>query len=311
MSDFVSFLASGMALSEGEVRSILMRAPVSYKFFEVDKRRGGKRSISQPAREVKCLQRLAVQYLSHLPIHSSAMAYRKGISIRDNAARHSHNGPIKKYDLREFFHSIRANDWVRFCEDKGIFRSNEDVELSGRLFFCSIPSWNGLRLAMGAPSSPWLSNVMMNEFDEKITEGLISDRVTYTRYADDLTFSALRTGNLTVVDKVLRSVIKDLRYPRLTVNEEKTVTATLKYRRSVTGLIIANDGRVTLGRERKRQIRAAVHHVLIGKASQEDEAQVRGWLAYAHAVEPAFIGSLRSSYGDKFDGSFSEFLKGA
>lgn len=300
MSELIKFLSSSTGLSEADVERIIERAPRSYKFYRIDKRTKGKRLISQPAREVKALQRALVAYLSELPIHASATAYRKGKSIRDNAAPHARSGPIKKYDFQNFFHSIRADDWLNYCEKHEVFEDHVDARLTARLMFHNTPGSSILRLAMGAPSSPWLSNVLMNEFDERIAGEVAKDHVIYTRYADDLTFSAPRTGHLNSVDDVLRTTIKEIRSPRLTINDGKTVVATPKYRRVVTGLVLANDGRVTIGRNRKRYIRSAIHHALRGENEAEENMRLIGLLAFVRAVEPEFLKKLEAKYGSDF-----------
>lgn len=297
MSKLVPFLSAATGLSESDVRSIILRAPVSYKHYTIAKRSGGKRLISQPAREVKALQRALAHRLRHLPIHDAATAYRTGQSIRNNAERHAANGPIMKFDFADFFHSIRARDWRAYCEKHPVFSKHEDIELSARLFFHLSAGSSILRLAIGAPSSPWLSNVLMYEFDEKISTAVENDKVTYTRYADDLTFSARRTGYLTVVEKELRKIIRETHSPKLVINENKTVVATTKYRRVVTGLVLADDGRVTIGRDRKRLIRASLHYAFSGRNTEEENARLAGWLAFAGDIEPDFLDRLKARYG--------------
>ena len=105
----------------------------------------------------------------------------------------------------------------------------------------------------------------MNQFDRLIAARVGEHYVTYTRYADDMTFSARRTGYLLSVDNVLRKTIAEVSLPTLRLNHEKTVTATKKYRREVTGLILTNDNKVSIGRGRKRELRARIHHFKLGK----------------------------------------------
>jgi hypothetical protein len=140
----------------------------------------------------------------------------------------------------------------------------------------------------------------MYEFDSKIAELVANDQVVYTRYADDLTFSARRTGFLTGVKAALNQVIKELASPSLTINESKTVLATPKYKRMVTGLILTNDGKVSVGHRRKRQIRAALHHHLLGRLDVAAQARLAGLLSFVSDVEPEFIARLRSKYGQAF-----------
>lgn len=299
MKNLISKLSQETGMREHEVHRIMNTAPNRYKVYQIPKRTGGLRTIAQPAREVKLLQRCLVDVLlKHLPTHDCATAYRSGTSILDNALPHAGNGPILKLDLKDFFPSIRSEDWVAYCRRTGCLENELDIELTARLLFRRAKGASVLRLAIGAPSSPVLSNILMYEFDVRVIEALASEKqVVYTRYADDMTFSAPRTGYLTkVIQKVVR-VIRVLESPRLTLNREKTVYVTKKYGRSVTGLTLANDGRVTIGREKKRLIRSAVHRAVLGELSASELQVLSGMLAYINAVEPNYLDVLRAKYG--------------
>jgi len=86
----------------------------------------------------------------------------------------------------------------------------------------------------------------------------------------------------------------------LTLNETKTVLATKKYKRMVTGLILTNDGKVSLGHERKRRLRAAIHNALQNKLSAAELASLGGLLGFAEDVEPDFVAKLEAKYGAEF-----------
>ena len=296
MSEIIRVLSEESGLYPSAVREIINRAHTSYKWYKVDKRNGGKRLIGQPAREVKALQRILSRHLNGLPIHPAATAYRLGQSIRENALPHSSAGPIMKFDFLDFFPSIRPNDWEAYCISRDLYDA-EDIALSSKLFFVRYPNSQALRLAVGAPSSPWLSNVLMYDFDEKISQIVAKDKVIYTRYADDLTFSARRTGYLNGVEKSLRFILRSIDHPRLKINESKTIISTKKYRRVITGLILSDDGRVTIGRERKRQIRAALYQYNMGKLNAVQQAKLAGYLAHVKSVEPAYFNQLIARSG--------------
>lgn len=298
MSKLLPILVTETGLGEHDVLAIVRNAPVRYKTYPIQKRNGGERLISQPARELKALQRvLAENFLSQLPVHRAATAYRPSISIRHNAATHAQNGPILKFDFKDFFPSITSHDWRSYCQKKSLFVDPDDIWISTNIFFHRAPGSRKLRLAIGAPSSPSLSNVLMNDFDTTIAELVGKDKVTYTRYADDLTFSAKRTGFLTGVEKSLRRVLREIESPSLTLNPSKTVLATTKYKRVVTGLVLTNDRTVSLGHERKRRIRAAMHHELHGRLTPQKRAELAGLLAFARDIEPLFLTKLESKYG--------------
>jgi len=300
VGQLISHLSALSGLLERDVRLIVRTAPHRYKNYTIKKKNGDDRPISQPAKEVKLLQRLfQKEYLYDLPVHPAAMAYEKGTSIRENADRHSPNGPILKLDFANFFPSIQARDWMNFAHTHELLDDEEDRELAGRLLFQQPRSSPSLRLAIGAPTSPHLSNLLLYEFDRRIYEEAAGEVVTYTRYADDLTFSATRTGYLQPIEKIVRGALRDLKSPKLKLNDDKRVFATRKYRRMVTGVILTNDNRLSIGRERKKLIRAMVNHFKEGKMPPENINRLRGLLAFASDVEPEFILRLTIKYGEQ------------
>jgi RNA-directed DNA polymerase len=298
MTDLVRALVSATGLSMRDVYRIISNAPVRYKHYTIAKRTGGRRHIAHPARELKVLQRAFVElYLKNLPVDPAATAYRKGYSIRDNALPHAQNGPILKMDFLEFFNSIRSTDWDLYCDDRGLFTDPVERLQSVQLLFHRAPGLRGLRLAIGAPSSPHLSNLLMYDFDALISAAVTRDFVTYTRYADDLTFSAKRTGYLTGVERRVLLCLREIRWPNLSLNDKKTIVATKKYHRQVTGLVLTNDGDVSVGRDRKRLLRAAVHRALSTPQSEEWLNALRGQIAFVQGVEPDFVRRLERHYG--------------
>lgn len=230
-------------------------------------------------------------------MHVAATAYCPGKSIWNNAEAHVKGGAILKFDFANFFPSIVSADWHRYCQRYELFDDAEDILLSANVLFSRSKHGSVLRLAIGAPSSPILSNILMTDFDERISQAVAKDKVIYTRYADDITFSAKRAGNLSGVELVLRKLLRNMPSPKLRLNEKKTVLATRKYRRVVTGLVLADDGQVSLGHERKRNIRAAIHRYCLGKLDAEQTTKLVGLLAFVNSVEPDFLDRLASKYG--------------
>ncbi len=254
--------------------------------------------ISQPAREVKLLQRALINVLlGKLAVHVAATAYRDGMSIKDNALRHAGDGPILKMDFEDFFPSIKPHDWAAYCKETGALIDPGDIQITNLLMFQRPRNSSAMRLAIGAPSSPFVSNALLFEFDRRITEAVAKDHVRYTRYADDLTFSAPRTGHLINVEKIVRSTLKELKYPKLTVNNEKTLRVTRKFGRKVTGLTLTNDGKVSIGHERKRLLHAQVHKATLNRLNADEIGELKGMLGFVNSVEPHFLDVLRRRYG--------------
>ncbi|MBN7806456.1 retron St85 family RNA-directed DNA polymerase [Agrobacterium rosae] len=300
MASFLRTMAVETGLSEVVVQRIMQSAPHRYKHYEIDKRSGGKRQISQPATEVKLLQRVFVElYLSKLPVHPAAMAYLPNKSILDNANAHAEAGSILKMDFKDFFPSIRKASWMSYCAEFSILENHAERDLAASLLFQRSKGSGAMQLAIGAPSSPALSNILMFQFDEVISSEVSKDKVVYTRYADDLTFSADRSWNLVDVEKTVKRALREIAYPRLQLHPDKTIHVTKKFSRTVTGLVLANDGRVTIGKRRKRAIHAATHSASLGRLDDRQMQKLAGMLAFVHSVEPAFMGVLERRYGSE------------
>jgi RNA-directed DNA polymerase len=298
MSELLHILSADTGLAESDLIRIIESAPRRYKTFFIPKRSGGLREIAQPARELKLLQRVLMQrVINFLPVHPAARAYRSGLSIRDNALPHAGDKPILKMDFVDFFPSIRSLDWERYCHDNKIL-SNEDLTISSSILFRRLKGERVFKLSIGAPSSPALSNVLMYEFDKRVWAESEKRKINYTRYADDLTFSGQRAGMLRDMIGEVGRITRRIEYPSLRVNVDKTTFITSSRRRTVTGVILTNDGKLSLGRDRKRLISSKIHYASLGKLDAEQTQELAGQLAFANVVEPDFIARLEHRYGD-------------
>lgn len=291
----IDALLSDLALTKEQFLRISSRAPKTYKVYPIKKKNGGVRVIAQPARETKYIQSwLANNVFGVLPVHDSATAYRKGGSIKVNAQMHASNPYVVKLDFTNFFPSIKSADVLAHLKRHLVGAT--DAELKVFTFLSCFNNNGELSLSIGSPLSPVLSNSIMHEFDSIVSEWAVSNNFTYTRYADDLTFStSIKGGSEAVVDKV-REVVDKIAYPRLSLNEKKTIYLSRKGCRKVTGLVLSNAGSVSIGRDRKREISAMVHRFSIDKISEDDLRRLQGLLGFVQDVEPLFIARLRAKY---------------
>lgn len=293
--EVVRRVASDLGLLPNHVERIILTAPLRYKIFEIPKKNGGYREVAQPAREVKTLQRWVVRELKPLlPIHPAATAYQAGSSILSNAEAHAGSCYLLKLDFVDFFPSILRGDirahLDRYCAER--------FDAGARIVFSHLLCWvrkriPPLRLCIGAPSSPFISNSILYDFDCSLSELANERDVTYTRYADDITLSARNRGQLDAFVPAVRDMLERLSYPRLSLNDGKTVQASRAGRRVVTGLVLTPEGRVSIGRERKRLIRAMYHRSLAGLLDPKELLQLSGLMAFAEGVEPGFCARLR------------------
>ena len=265
-----------------------------YKTYPVEKRTGGYRLIEQPARPVKTLQRwLTRAVFSRYMIHPSSMGYREGVSIADNARLHAPFKYTLRIDFEKFFWSFTCADVVVFLNDHkiaGLDLSDVDIE-----FISGIVTTQG-RLAMGAPSSPILTNIIMYQLDCDIAAIALAHKAVYTRYADDLFCSSNWTDSSRAIEMEIRRCVEKTESPRLHINPDKTLFLSKKFRRSVTGLVVSTDGKISLGRDRKKMIKALIHRAMSMGLTGEDRSRLSGYLNWAAAMEPEFLGMLNRKY---------------
>ena len=299
MSELLTNLGAAVLLTPEELSRLIRSAPHRYKTYPIPKRKAGEfRIIAQPAREVKALQYWVMQnVLNRFAVHPAATGYREGLNIADNARRHVNSRFLLKLDFKDFFPSIKSYDFRRYIEKHAPEFNDEEVEALSRILFWKPRGMNDMRLSIGAPSSPLLSNIILRDFDDRIAEFCSGVEVSYTRYADDLSFSADASEKLRLVEEMVNRLSGSLESPRLTLNTEKTVRVSKKRARRVTGLILTNDAKVSIGRVHKRRVRAAVNYFVSGRLPRDQCAQLRGMLAFVKSVEPEFLNRLRNHYG--------------
>lgn len=295
-------LFNNSPISSVQLRAIMLTAPSRYKSYKIKKRSKGSRLISQPAKEVKFLQRLVVGILrEHLPVHRSATAYEPGASILKNAKVHVHNRFLMKIDFKDFFPSITENDISNLLLYHLKDIKDDELKMIVRLLVFDDEKKRNkpLVLAAGAPSSPFISNALMCEFDKKVSEYCIKNKVAYTRYADDMSFSTNEQNKLKDIYAFVKEIISNINSPRLNINNDKTVFTSKKFNRRVTGLVLTSENKVSIGRAAKREIRSGVHRFLNDQLTTEQISTLRGRLSFIASVEPTFISSLRRYYGNE------------
>ena len=300
MTNLLQRLSDAFDLPQRTIETIMLTAPNRYKRFYIPKRSGrGDRLIAQPAREVKAVQRWLIENeLSDLPIHESATAFRLGSSIGQNAGRHRINRYLFKTDFVNFFPSLKASDLESHIQKHLNERfSVDELQLITRaLHWHAQPGTKALEICIGAPSSPFIANTLMYEFDLNVADWCSSNGVTYTRYADDLAFSTSLPNVLGGVLPMLLHTISSLQYPKVSLNHAKNVWTSTKGNRTVTGLVLANQGYVSLGRARKRELRAMIHHFTTGRLDREASLRLKGLIAFALDVEPDFVRRMEALY---------------
>ncbi|MBP4032063.1 MULTISPECIES: retron St85 family RNA-directed DNA polymerase [Aeromonas] len=299
MTNIFRGLCEQLLMSESELKSYISSVPFRYKRYYIPKRNSNElRLIAHPAKVVKSLQRHAVSKLEPLlPIHKCAMAYCKGKGIKENAYQHKNNRFLLKMDLRDFFGSINPSIFLGILQKHDLTLSKEDVFLLSNLFFWKLRRNSPLRLSVGAPSSPFVSNAIMYFFDKELHEYCNDNDIVYTRYADDMTFSTNKKDILFALEKKVKAFLKQNFGSSLRVNNNKTIHSSTAHNRHVTGITITNNKGISVGRNKKRKIRACVYSFKSGLLSNNDVLKLKGELGFIKHIEPDFIINLTNKYG--------------
>ena len=155
-----------------------------YTVFSISKKSGRLREIAAPCTSLKIIQRKLSQVLYSVyepkaPVHG----FTPSKSIVTNAQQHRNKRFVLNIDLKDFFPSIH------FGRVKGIFMKppyNLTPEVA--ITLAKICCYDG-KLPQGSPASPIVSNMICARMDSELRKLAKEYQCTYTRYADDITFS--------------------------------------------------------------------------------------------------------------------------
>jgi RNA-directed DNA polymerase len=289
-------MAESLALGVDQVNRIVRSASYRYFHFQIDKKNGKKRDIYHPAKELKLLQRWMIKtIILRLPVSPAAAAYEERCSIVANARKHMKNRFLLRMDFANFFPSLSERD-VQTVIVNNYARIGDLISNRDDLDVVSNVTCRFGFLTIGAPTSPLLSNRIMEPFDAYWLSFSHEQEVTYTRYADDLFFSCNKPDILSAFQARMTAYLSEQSSPRLRLNTEKTTFSSKKGRRVVTGLKITSENKVSLGRDLKRSLKTRVYLAMHQAPRPEAHLTLRGLLAHAKNVEPDFVARLRAKY---------------
>jgi len=317
-----SELAEAMKLTIARLRWLAFHnvaaRRVHYFTFSVPKKSGGQRNLSSPHKEMAAAQRWIFEnVLQNISPHQNAHGFVKSQSIVTNAQPHVGADIVINADLKDFFPSITI--W----RVEGLFRSlgyspavatimalictecpRETVKLNGQTYHVA----TGPRgLPQGACTSPAISNLVARHLDLRLTG--IANKLgwSYTRYADDITFSFKKKDDAPVSDtnKMVGYVLARIRHvcddEGFVVNESKTRILRNHTRQSVTGIVV-ND-RLGVDRRTVRQLRAILHNAKkFGLQSQNRDnrddfgAWLNGMISFVEMVNTEQGSRLRKDF---------------
>ena len=229
---------------------MVIRTSRYYRGFKIKKPSGGNREIWAPRVFLKTVQRYVLDcMLAPIVPHEAATGFRRDIGIRDGAQRHVGRPFLWNIDLKDFFPSINQSQVTGLFSQLG-FPHQASYFLSG---LCCLRG----KLPQGAPTSPAIANLILFPTDTEIGTLARRNRIIYTRYADDLTFS----GTHPISDEFRREVGVLIESAGFRINKSKSRLMGPRCRREVTGLVV--NRKVSIPRETRRKLRARFHRVSV------------------------------------------------
>jgi RNA-directed DNA polymerase len=219
-----------------------------YRTFNVKKVNGGVRTIKEPLPSLKEIQKwILVNILNKISISPYSKAYYRKRSIRDHARYHKNQKILVTMDVEKFF------DNISFEKILGVFinlgYSTKVSQLLSKL--CTLEKM----LPQGAPTSPYLSNIIMKNFDREISKHCLSNDIKYTRYADDMAFSSNEIDILNLTFKVE----EELKHIGLKLNKEKTLEMPYGKRQLVSGIVV--NEKIQVPRIIRDELRQAMYFI--------------------------------------------------
>lgn len=251
-------IARFLGIDENIVNEIISDTKKHYSKFFIwkDEEHTKKRWIEAPDEILKRIQ----EHILHSVLYKMAPTkfahgFIHGRSIVSCAKEHTGKKFVLKLDLKNFFPSI-SRDMVYGAMFSELTPENVKIIIPA-IELCLMDG----RLPQGAPTSPAISNIVCKPLD-MVLYG-IAERfgLTYTRYADDLIFSSNDDTIYKVIPIIKSTIVKF----GLVVNEKKVKVLKKHQRQTVTGLVVNADGKTSVRRKKRMNLRAFMHQILIGK----------------------------------------------
>ncbi len=240
-----------------------------------------RRQIEAPDVRLKKMQRLILRKILYA---FAASPYSHGFvrkrSIVSNAALHTGRKFVLKLDLKDFFPSVTRDMILQEWRNNKIITPQNEQTVQTILRLCLYKD----RLPQGAPTSPALANIVCRELDYTLAKFARKNRMKYSRYADDLTFS----GNSDDCYKLIPLIKKLVTLCGFTVNEKKVNVLKPHRRQTVTGLVVNCAGRTGVKRNERMKLRAYMHQIIKGKIPrrQVNMQKLRGHVSFMLHADP-------------------------
>lgn len=221
-------LSFKIGYSEDKLRNIVLHFRDNYsKRKEIDKK-GKRRLIFSPSKDLKKLQRTILAYISRrTSLPETFHGYKKKRSNLTNARLHLNKRVITKLDIKDFFPSVHFKRV--FTLFKGLGFNEQESKILSRLTTVDY------FLPQGFSASPFIASLMLRNLDKRLKTLFLAQRLnfTYTFFSDDITISG--NGGIKNLKKL---ICKIFRQEGFSINRDKIKELPYWKSQEVTGIIV-------------------------------------------------------------------------
>lgn len=219
-----------------------------YREIMVPKRKNGQfRKLSVPSMALKNMQRWILDSILYkISVNENATGFVPSRSIVTNAYNHLAKKYILKLDIKDFFPSIGFGKVLDVFQKLGFTKEISSALANICIYKDELPQ--------GAPTSPYLANIICKQMDSRISSLCKKYKLNYTRYADDITISGDR--RVFWIEKQIEKIVDSCHF---TLNKEKTVRLKPGDRKRVTGIIV--NEKISVPKNIKRTLRKNIYYI--------------------------------------------------
>lgn len=217
-----------------------------YHQFYIKKKNGGKRLISAPVTRLKEIQGCIRILLSWNKPHLTRL------SIANSASKHVGKDVVCNFDIKNFYPSINIAQILQKLLSLG-YKYDVAFLLASLV---TIRSEDGIPvLSQGSPSSPVISNLILEHLDARLSGFARKHGISYSRYVDDITFSFSMKDPRRIYTCFIKKIIETEGFQ---INEKKSRVSFYYQRQVVTGLTV--NKQLNVNKQFIKQLRTIIHN---------------------------------------------------
>lgn len=211
---------------------------INYTVSEIEKASGGFRTIYDPSRELKQVQRRIKNLLSRISIPNWVFSGCKGVCHVDNGKYHEHSVYFIQSDLHAFYDSCSRERVYWLFKDR--FKCSSDVSaLLSDLTTLTLEDGSTV-IPTGSPCAQLVAFFAYQDMFNELHNLARNHGCKFSLYVDDLTFSSkMPFSNPAVFKKKLLQIVK--RYGH-SLSLSKTAYRSADETKIVTGVAITKEG---------------------------------------------------------------------